>query len=78
MEICKLILDNCMVNSVCEINQKLLEIISMFFFFQILGIIDQPVLRERWIGISGRRTTLNGQEVSTRSCPMLSQAYLYD
>nr|XP_023909083.1 bifunctional phosphatase IMPL2, chloroplastic [Quercus suber] len=43
----------------------------------ILGIINQPVLRERWIGISGRRTTLNGQEVSTRSCPKLSQAYLY-
>ncbi|KAJ7967281.1 Inositol-1-monophosphatase [Quillaja saponaria] len=43
----------------------------------ILGIIDQPVLRERWIGISGRRTTLNGQEVSTRTCANLSQAYLY-
>ncbi|GMY05734.1 bifunctional phosphatase IMPL2, chloroplastic [Fagus crenata] len=43
----------------------------------ILGIIDQPVLRERWIGIGGRRTTLNGQEVSTRACPKLSQAYLY-
>ncbi|GAV61547.1 Inositol_P domain-containing protein [Cephalotus follicularis] len=43
----------------------------------ILGIIDQPVLRERWIGISGRRTTLNGQEVSTRTCAKLSQAYLY-
>ncbi|PON77394.1 Bifunctional phosphatase IMPL [Trema orientale] len=43
----------------------------------ILGIIDQPVLRERWIGISGRKTTLNGQEVSTRSCANLSQAYLY-
>uniref|UniRef100_A0A5B7AGU2 histidinol-phosphatase n=1 Tax=Davidia involucrata TaxID=16924 RepID=A0A5B7AGU2_DAVIN len=43
----------------------------------ILGIIDQPVLRERWIGVSGRRTTLNGQEVHTRSCAKLSQAYLY-
>ncbi|KAI9180587.1 hypothetical protein LWI28_006255 [Acer negundo] len=43
----------------------------------ILGIIDQPVLRERWIGISGKRTTLNGQEVSTRTCTKLSQAYLY-
>ncbi|CAK9142047.1 unnamed protein product [Ilex paraguariensis] len=43
----------------------------------ILGIIDQPVLRERWIGISGRRTTLNGQEVATRNCAKLSQAYLY-
>ncbi|KAI3702530.1 hypothetical protein L6452_28270 [Arctium lappa] len=43
----------------------------------ILGIIDQPVLRERWVGISGRTTRLNGEEVSTRSCPKLSQAYLY-
>ncbi|PIM98898.1 Inositol monophosphatase [Handroanthus impetiginosus] len=43
----------------------------------ILGIIDQPVLRERWIGLSGRRTTLNGQEISTRSCSQLSKAYLY-
>ncbi|XP_015892322.2 bifunctional phosphatase IMPL2, chloroplastic [Ziziphus jujuba] len=43
----------------------------------ILGIIDQPVLKERWIGISGRKTTLNGQEVSTRKCANLSQAYLY-
>ncbi|KAL8143664.1 hypothetical protein V2J09_016696 [Rumex salicifolius] len=43
----------------------------------ILGIIDQPILRERWLGISGRRTTLNGEEVATRSCESLSQAYLY-
>ncbi|XP_021731543.1 bifunctional phosphatase IMPL2, chloroplastic-like isoform X2 [Chenopodium quinoa] len=43
----------------------------------ILGVIDQPILRERWIGISGKRTTLNGQDVSTRSCTDLSQAYLY-
>ncbi|KAF5727197.1 putative myo inositol monophosphatase [Tripterygium wilfordii] len=43
----------------------------------IIGIVDQPILRERWIGISGRRTTLNGEDVSTRSCAKLSQAYLY-
>ncbi|XP_022747287.1 bifunctional phosphatase IMPL2, chloroplastic [Durio zibethinus] len=43
----------------------------------ILGIIDQPVLRERWIGISGRKSTLNGQEVATRTCMELSRAYLY-
>ncbi|OWM83880.1 bifunctional phosphatase IMPL2, chloroplastic isoform X2 [Punica granatum] len=43
----------------------------------ILSIIDQPVLRERWIGIKGRTTTLNGVEISTRSCTKLSQAYLY-
>ncbi|XVE49004.1 hypothetical protein DITRI_Ditri01bG0047000 [Diplodiscus trichospermus] len=43
----------------------------------ILGIINQPVLRERWIGISGRKSTLNGQEVATRTCTELSRAYLY-
>ncbi|KAJ0962563.1 hypothetical protein J5N97_027685 [Dioscorea zingiberensis] len=43
----------------------------------IVGIIDQPVLRERWIGADGRCTTLNGREVSTRSCSKLSEAYLY-
>ncbi|KAE9447322.1 hypothetical protein C3L33_20803, partial [Rhododendron williamsianum] len=45
--------------------------------YEILGIIDQPVLRERWIGINGRKTTLNGEEVSTRNCAKLSQSYLY-
>ncbi|XP_065020210.1 bifunctional phosphatase IMPL2, chloroplastic-like [Musa acuminata AAA Group] len=43
----------------------------------IIGIIDQPVLRERWVGIDGRTTTMNGREVSTRDCNKLSQAYLY-
>ncbi|KAM7277088.1 hypothetical protein ACFE04_018954 [Oxalis oulophora] len=43
----------------------------------ILGIIDQPVLKERWIGITGKKTTLNGNQVSTRACSKLSQAYLY-
>lgn len=43
----------------------------------ILGVIDQPVLRERWIGLNGRRTTLNGQEISTRNCSSLSKAYMY-
>ncbi|KAK3420975.1 hypothetical protein EUGRSUZ_G01697 [Eucalyptus grandis] len=43
----------------------------------ILGIIDQPVLKERWVGITGKRTTLNGEELSTRACTKISQAYLY-
>ncbi|XP_047939489.1 bifunctional phosphatase IMPL2, chloroplastic isoform X2 [Salvia hispanica] len=43
----------------------------------ILGIIDQPILKERWIGITGRRTALNGQEISTRYCEQLSKAYMY-
>ncbi|CAD7701623.1 unnamed protein product [Ostreobium quekettii] len=43
----------------------------------ILGIIDQPVLKERWVGIQGAQTTLNGKCVATRQCPSLSEAYLY-
>ena len=44
----------------------------------VLGLIDQPVLRERWLGVRGKQTTFNGEEVSTRSCRGdLSQAYLY-
>ncbi|XP_020269573.1 bifunctional phosphatase IMPL2, chloroplastic-like [Asparagus officinalis] len=42
-----------------------------------IGIIDQPILKERWIGMTGRRTTLNGREVSTRPCSKLSEAYMY-
>ncbi|KAK9164235.1 hypothetical protein Syun_005137 [Stephania yunnanensis] len=33
----------------------------------VVGIIDQPVLRERWLGVSGRKTTLNGQELYNES-----------
>ena len=50
--------------------------IDVFSFFQVLGIIDQPILRERWVGLNGRKTTLNGQDISTRGCAKLSQAYL--
>jgi inositol-phosphate phosphatase/L-galactose 1-phosphate phosphatase/histidinol-phosphatase len=43
----------------------------------ILGVIDQPILRERWLGARGRGTTLNGAPVRTRSCPSLAQAALF-
>jgi inositol-phosphate phosphatase / L-galactose 1-phosphate phosphatase / histidinol-phosphatase len=33
----------------------------------ILGVIDQPITRDRWIGIAGRPTTLNGQVVRARA-----------
>ena len=38
----------------------------------ILGIIDQPVLRERWTGAAGRPTTLNGVAIGCRACPSLA------
>ena len=43
----------------------------------IVGVLDQPIQKERWIGVSGRKTTLNGSEVMTRSCREISSAYLY-
>jgi len=43
----------------------------------VVGIIDQPILKERWVGVEGRPTLLNGAPISTRPCADLSQAYLY-
>ncbi len=40
----------------------------------VLGVIDQPVQRERWLGVTGRPTTFNGAPVRTRACPALDQA----
>jgi inositol-phosphate phosphatase / L-galactose 1-phosphate phosphatase / histidinol-phosphatase len=43
----------------------------------ILGIIDQPVSRERWLGVAGRPTTLNGTTIRCRACPAISAATLF-
>ncbi|MEG3163530.1 inositol monophosphatase family protein [Sphingomonas sp. PB2P19] len=40
----------------------------------VLGIIDQPVQRERWVGVAGRPTTFNGVPVRTRACAALEGA----
>ena len=26
----------------------------------VLGVLDQPITRERWLGVAGQPTTLNG------------------
>lgn len=43
----------------------------------VLGIIDQPILKERWLGVDGQRSTFNGQPISVRACPSLANAYMY-
>jgi len=43
----------------------------------ILGIIDQPISRERWVGAAGRPTTLNGAPIGCRACPSLAVATLF-
>ena len=40
----------------------------------VLGIIDQPILGERWVGAVGQPTTLNGKAVTTRRCRALEGA----
>jgi histidinol phosphatase-like enzyme (inositol monophosphatase family) len=40
----------------------------------ILGIIDQPILNERWVGAKGKPTTFNGAIVKTRDCQDISNA----
>jgi len=42
----------------------------------VLGIIDQPVSRERWIGIAGEPTRLNGSVIAARRCGGLEWATL--
>ena len=43
----------------------------------ILGIIDQPISRERWVGAAGRPTTLNGAAIRCRACAGLAAATLF-
>jgi histidinol-phosphatase len=42
----------------------------------ILGVIDQPVSGERWVGVAGRPSTFNGKPCATRPCAALGAAIL--
>jgi histidinol phosphatase-like enzyme (inositol monophosphatase family) len=45
----------------------------------IIGIIDQPITRERWVGVAGRPTQFTGPlggRAGCRPCPALGQAEL--
>ncbi|MCX8505218.1 MAG: histidinol-phosphatase [Alphaproteobacteria bacterium] len=43
----------------------------------IIGIIDMPILDERFVAAHGRGTKRNQTPLKTRACPTLSQAALY-
>lgn len=43
----------------------------------VLGVINQPVLNERWIGVEGQGTLFNGQPIRVRPCERLDQATLF-
>lgn len=40
----------------------------------VLGVIDQPILGDRWIGAVGHETRLNGKTCRTRPCSALADA----
>jgi inositol-phosphate phosphatase / L-galactose 1-phosphate phosphatase / histidinol-phosphatase len=43
----------------------------------VLGVIDQPIQGERWLGAAGRKATFNGAAIKTRACASLKDATLY-
>jgi inositol-phosphate phosphatase/L-galactose 1-phosphate phosphatase/histidinol-phosphatase len=43
----------------------------------ILGVIDQPVSRERWVGARGHRTRFGDRLARCRPCPDLAAATLF-
>jgi inositol-phosphate phosphatase / L-galactose 1-phosphate phosphatase / histidinol-phosphatase len=43
----------------------------------VLGVIDQPILSERWLGVAGKATTKNDASAKTRTCAELGAATLY-
>ncbi len=43
----------------------------------VLGVIETPVLEERWVGCEGAATLFNGTAVRTRACPSVEEAIVY-
>ncbi len=42
----------------------------------ILGVMNQPITGERWIGIDGEGSWLNGKKIQTRNCTEISDAVM--
>ncbi len=43
----------------------------------VLGVLDQPISGERWLGVDGQVSTLNGKPIATRPCDSLAKATLH-
>ena len=43
----------------------------------VLGVIDQPIIKERWIGAVGHGASYNGSPIRTRSCLTVGTAAMY-
>lgn len=42
----------------------------------VLGIMNQPILGERWVGISEQGSTFNGKKIQTRNCQNITDAVM--
>ena len=42
----------------------------------VLGVIDQPIARDRWVGAKGQLTMFNGVAARTRRCSKLADAHI--
>ena len=42
----------------------------------LLGIMNQPIINEKWVGITGQGATFNGKKIQTRNCSKISDAVL--
>ena len=42
----------------------------------VLGVIDQPIARDRWVGARGQLTMFNGVAARTRRCSTLGNAHI--
>jgi inositol-phosphate phosphatase/L-galactose 1-phosphate phosphatase/histidinol-phosphatase len=42
----------------------------------ILGIMNQPIIEERWLGIEGQGAWFNGKKIRSRNCKDLSDAVM--
>ena len=43
----------------------------------VVGMIDQSILRERWVGVAGAGSAHNGRPIRVRPCPRLADAVLF-
>lgn len=43
----------------------------------VVGMIDQSILKERWVGSEGTASAWNGRPIAVRPCPRLEDAVLY-
>ena len=42
-----------------------------------LGVLNQPILKERWIGIANKETRYNNVKIRTRKCKKLKGSKMY-